>query len=92
MRRFVIDTDTASDDAVALIIALRESSIRVEAITVVAGNVPLDRAVTNALLSVEVAATYQPPVYKGMHKPLLRQLDARRLPHYCFPHEPRDCP
>ena len=28
MRRFLIDTDTASDDAVALIIALREPDIR----------------------------------------------------------------
>jgi purine nucleosidase len=81
MRRFVIDTDTASDDAVALIMALREPSLRVEAITVVAGNVPLDRAVKNALISVEVAATYQPPVYRGMHKPLLRKLFTAEFVH-----------
>jgi purine nucleosidase len=81
MRRFVIDTDTASDDAVALLMALREPSIRVEAITVVAGNVPLDRAVTNALHSVEVAATYQPPIYRGMHKPLMRKLFTAEFVH-----------
>jgi inosine-uridine nucleoside N-ribohydrolase len=46
MRRFLIDTDTASDDAVALIMALREPDIRVEAITVVAGNPPLPLAAT----------------------------------------------
>ncbi|MGD9675778.1 MAG: nucleoside hydrolase, partial [Candidatus Bipolaricaulia bacterium] len=34
-RSFLIDTDTASDDAVALVMALRHPAIRVEAITVV---------------------------------------------------------
>lgn len=36
MRRFLIDTDTASDDAVALIMALRAPDVRVEAITIAA--------------------------------------------------------
>jgi len=40
---FIIDTDTASDDAVALLMALRHPDVRVEAITVVAGNVELER-------------------------------------------------
>jgi purine nucleosidase len=42
MRHFLIDTDTGSDDAVALVMALTNPDIRVEAITVVAGNVPLE--------------------------------------------------
>ncbi len=62
MRKLMIDTDTASDDAVALIMALREKDVKVEAITVVAGNVPIDLAVKNALISVEMAGTYSPPV------------------------------
>jgi purine nucleosidase len=81
MRRFIIDTDTASDDAVALILALREPSISVEAITVVAGNVPLDLAVKNALVSVEMADTYQPPVFAGMASPLLRPLFTSEFVH-----------
>ena len=36
-RIFLIDTDTASDDAVALIMALRAPDVRVAAITTVAG-------------------------------------------------------
>ncbi len=72
MKRFLIDTDTASDDAVALILALREPQIKVEAITVVAGNVPLPLAVKNALTAITVANTYQPPLYVGMARPLLR--------------------
>jgi len=74
MRHFLIDTDTASDDAVALLMALREPSVRVGAITVVAGNCPLDIGVRNALISVELAGTYAPPVYAGMSQPLLREL------------------
>ena len=68
-RRFVIDTDTASDDAVALVLALTEPSITVEAITVVAGNVPLDRAVQNALYTRELCGS-EVPVYEGAAGPV----------------------
>ena len=43
-RVFLIDTDTASDDAVALILALKSPEVTVAAITVVAGNVGVDQA------------------------------------------------
>ena len=49
MRRFLIDTDTASDDAVAIVMALQHPEVYVEALTVVAGNVGLNQAVQNAL-------------------------------------------
>lgn len=72
MRKLLIDTDTASDDAVAILMALREASVQVEAITVVAGNCKLEQCVFNALVSVERAGTYTPPVYAGMTRPLLK--------------------
>lgn len=72
MRHILIDTDTASDDAVALLMALREPGVKVEAITAVAGNCPLEHCVKNALICVEKAGTYAPPVYAGMAKPLFR--------------------
>jgi len=72
-RTFLIDTDTASDDAVALIIALRSRDIRVAAITVVAGNVPLTQAVNNALYSAEICGS-SVPVFPGATAPLLREL------------------
>jgi purine nucleosidase len=81
MRRILIDTDTASDDAVAIILALREPSVKVEAITVVAGNVPLPFALKNALISVETAGSYIPPVFAGMSKPLLRDLFTAEFVH-----------
>ena len=42
MRRLLVDSDTAADYSVALVMGLRHPDLRVEAITVVAGNVPVD--------------------------------------------------
>ncbi|MBZ5546833.1 MAG: nucleoside hydrolase [Acidobacteriia bacterium] len=70
-RTFLIDTDTASDDAVALIMALRAPDVRVAAITTVAGNVPAQQSTRNALYTVELCGATV-PVYMGAEKPLLR--------------------
>ncbi len=70
-RTFLIDTDTASDDAVALIMALRAPDVRAAAITVVAGNVDVQQATRNALYTVELCGA-NVPVYSGAEKPLLR--------------------
>ena len=43
MRHLLIDTDTGSDDAVALAMALNNTSINIESITVVAGNIPVEQ-------------------------------------------------
>ena len=80
MRKFIIDTDTASDDAVALVMALRHPDIDVQAITVVAGNVPLAQAVQNALYTVELCSQ-DTPVYAGCAKPLLRELSTAEEVH-----------
>ncbi len=72
-RTFLIDTDTASDDAVALIMALRSPEVRVAAITVVAGNVSLTQATSNALYTAELCASAV-PVFSGAGEPLKRKL------------------
>jgi purine nucleosidase len=72
-RTLLIDTDTASDDAVALIMALRSAEVRVAAITVVAGNVPVAQATSNALFTAELCGS-DVPVYSGAEGPLLRKL------------------
>ena len=79
-RKFLIDTDTASDDAVALVMALREPTVTVEAVTVVAGNVPLDQAVQNAVYTVELCGS-EVPVYAGRHAPLMRDLQTAEDVH-----------
>jgi len=70
-RSFLIDTDTASDDAVAIIMALRAPDVQVAAITTVAGNVDVQQATRNALYTVELCGA-DVPVYAGAEKPLLR--------------------
>jgi purine nucleosidase len=72
-RIVLIDTDTASDDAVALIMALRSPLVRVAAITIVAGNVDVEQATRNALHTVELCGS-DVPVYMGATKPLIREL------------------
>ncbi len=71
MTQFLIDTDTASDDAVALIMAMRCADVDVKAITVVAGNVPVEQATRNALYCVEICGK-EVPVYSGADRPLVR--------------------
>jgi len=69
---FLIDTDTASDDAVALVMALRSPDIRVLAITAVAGNVNVHQASRNALYTAELCGSTV-PVFVGAEKPLRRE-------------------
>ena len=67
----LIDTDTASDDAVALILALREPAVEVVAITIVAGNVAVEQGSRNAALHRR-AVRRSVPVYEGAARPLVR--------------------
>ncbi|MFO0553489.1 MAG: nucleoside hydrolase [Polyangiaceae bacterium] len=71
-RSFLIDTDTASDDAVALIMALAAEDVRVEAITIVAGNVPVLQGSRNARYTVELCGK-DVPVFEGAAAPLMRE-------------------
>jgi len=71
-RTFLIDTDTASDDAVALIMALRAPDVRVAAITTVAGNVPVAQATQNALYVADLCES-DVPVFMGAAQPLWRE-------------------
>jgi purine nucleosidase len=70
-RHFLIDTDTASDDAVALIMALRSPEVEVVGITTVAGNVEVRQASRNALYTAELCGS-SVPVFRGAEKPLER--------------------
>ncbi len=70
-RVFLIDTDTASDDAVALLMALGSEDVHVAGITTVAGNVSLEQGTRNALYTVEFCGA-DVPVYPGAAKPLTR--------------------
>jgi purine nucleosidase len=72
-RRMIIDTDTASDDAVAILMALQWPDVHVEAITVVSGNMPVEQGSINARYTVELCGQ-DVPVYDGAARPLLRDV------------------
>jgi purine nucleosidase len=80
-RSIVIDTDTASDDAIALVLAVREPTVDVRAVTVVAGNVPLDLAVRNAIVTLDLCGGGDIPVYAGLDRPRARPLETAQFVH-----------
>jgi purine nucleosidase len=73
-RHLVVDTDTASDDAVALLMAVASPDVVLDAVTVVAGNVTLDKAVRNALFTLDFCGAGHVPVHAGLERPLVRPL------------------
>jgi pyrimidine-specific ribonucleoside hydrolase len=73
-RRIIIDTDPGIDDAMAIFLALRSPELKVEALTPVAGNVPLDLTLPNALRLLEIAKRRDIPVAAGASHPLVRRL------------------
>ena len=71
-RKMIIDSDTASDDAVAILMAHRWPDAEVLAVTVVMGNVDVTQGSLNARFTIELAGA-QTPVYAGCERPLLRK-------------------
>ena len=79
--RVIIDTDPGVDDALALLLAMRSPELEIEAITVVAGNVPLELTLPNALRMVEIAGRTDIPVAAGAKAPLIRRLVTAAYAH-----------
>lgn len=77
MKRVIIDTDPGVDDALALFLALKSPELRVEAITTVAGNAPVEYCTRNAFLLLNLLdAEPRPAVAQGASRPLERELQA----------------
>lgn len=79
--RVIIDTDPGVDDALALLLAMRSPELQIEAITPVAGNVPLELTLPNALRMSEIAGRTEIPVAAGAQAPLLRRLVTAAYAH-----------
>src|ERR1051325_1623358 len=73
-RRIILDTDPGIDDAMAVLLALRSPELKVEAITAVAGNVPVELGAENARKLIELAGRTDVIVAKGAARPLKRKL------------------
>ncbi len=73
-KRIIIDTDPGTDDALAILLALNSPEVRVEGISVVAGNVTAEMGFDNALGITALAGRCDIPVAKGAEKPISRNL------------------
>ena len=79
-RRVILDVDPGIDDALALLLATQSPELKIEAITVVSGNVLVDLGAENALKLVELASRPDIPVAKGARYPLHHRLTTA-MPH-----------
>ncbi len=77
----VIDTDTGSDDAVAIMLAALTPDVSIRAVTTVAGNVPIDQGTVNAQATLELCGCADVPVHVGIESPLMRPLETAENVH-----------
>jgi inosine-uridine nucleoside N-ribohydrolase len=73
-KRVIIDTDPGTDDALAILLALNSPELKVEALTVVPGNVVAAQGLQNALKLVSLAGRCDVVVASGAQHPLNQKL------------------
>lgn len=80
-RRVIIDTDPGVDDAMAILLALNSPELKVEALTVVPGNVEAWQGLENALKLTSLANRCDLPVAGGAQHPLNQKLITAQFWH-----------
>ena len=80
-QRVIIDTDPGVDDAMAILLALNSPELKVEALTVVPGNVDRRQGLENALKLVSLAGRCDLPVAGGAQHPLNQKLITAQFWH-----------
>jgi len=80
-QRVIIDTDPGVDDAMAILLALNSPELKVEALTVVPGNVDGRQGLENALKLVSLAGRCDLPVAGGAQHPLNQKLITAQFWH-----------
>jgi inosine-uridine nucleoside N-ribohydrolase len=80
-RRVLIDTDGGCDDAVAILLALKDPRVEVVALTSVFGNVTLEQATENVFTILRVFDKLDSiPFYEGAGAPLVVDQELDRWP------------
>ncbi|MBR6412585.1 MAG: nucleoside hydrolase [Alphaproteobacteria bacterium] len=74
MKDIILDCDPGQDDALAILLALGSADINLKAITVVGGNVSVDKCYLNAMKVLTFAGRTDIPVYRGANRPLKQNL------------------
>jgi inosine-uridine nucleoside N-ribohydrolase len=80
-QRVIIDTDPGVDDAMAILLALNSPELKVEALTVVPGNVDGRQGLENALKLTSLAGRCDLPVAGGAQHPLNHKLITAQFWH-----------
>ncbi|NVM74273.1 purine nucleosidase [Duganella sp. SG902] len=70
MKQIIIDCDPGIDDALALLLAAGSPSLRILAVTTVAGNRPVATTAVNGRKIMDLAGRREVPVYAGAARPL----------------------
>jgi purine nucleosidase len=69
----IIDCDPGIDDAVALLIAWASPELDIRGVCAVSGNAPIEATLNNVLQVRDLAGAPATPVFRGCHRPLLRE-------------------
>src|SRR5271156_5964918 len=71
-RKLILDCDTGTDDAIAIMLAALHPSLELAAVTTVNGNVEVGRCTDNSLRTLDWVGRGEIPVYEGLAKPIVR--------------------
>lgn len=71
--RLLLDVDTGTDDAVAIMLAALHPELDLVAITTVNGNVPVKNCTDNTLRTLDYIGKQSIPVYEGAPEPISRR-------------------
>lgn len=74
MRKIIVDCDPGMDDSSAIIMAVKNPSLDIQAVTTVNGNYPVDITYRNARRIMRMLGREDIPVYRGCSRPLVRDI------------------
>ena len=86
-KKVILDVDTGSDDAIAIILAVLHPDLDVLGITTVNGNKPLPNTTENTLRVIDLLGEGEHiPVYMGCADPMVAELSPERHAESRHPH------
>ena len=79
--KLILDVDTGTDDAVAIMAAVMHPDIELLAVCSVAGNKPIEKTTENSLRVLQALGS-DVPVYRGCEVPLVKSITPTRIPDH----------
>src|SRR5271155_228199 len=71
-RKLILDCDTGTDEAIAIMLAALHPSLELAAVTTVNGNVEVARCTDNSLRTLDWIGRGEIPVHEGLARPIVR--------------------